>query len=323
MSGKVVVFTTGGTIAMRHDPEKGGAVPAVSGAELVAAVPPLAAVCPVDVVEFANIPSPHMTPERMLDLARHVEKALSEPDVLGAVVTHGTDTMEETAYLLDLYIESDKPVCLTGAMRDAAAVGADGPANILAAVRCAAAPGARGAGALVVMNEEIHAARDATKTHAANPKTFASPFWGPLGYADEDAILFCRMPRNRETIRPERLENDVHLIKAVAGMDDFLINCLVEKKAKAIVVEGTGRGNAPPALFAGMKRAVAAGVVVATATRCHGGRVLDAYAYEGGAKQQRDAGVIMAGDLSGPKTRLKLMMALGVTKDPARIAAYF
>ncbi|MDR3074186.1 MAG: asparaginase, partial [Deltaproteobacteria bacterium] len=171
MDAKVVVFTTGGTIAMRRDPELGGAVPAVSGPELIEAVPPLADVCPVEVREFSNIPSPHFTPERMYALARTVEEALAEPDVAGVVITHGTDTMEETAYLLDLFLEGDKPVCLTGAMRSAAEISPDGPGNILCAVRCAASPAARGMGALIVMNEEVHAAREATKTHSANPKT--------------------------------------------------------------------------------------------------------------------------------------------------------
>ncbi|MDR1946897.1 MAG: asparaginase [Desulfovibrio sp.] len=323
MAGKVVVFTTGGTIAMRRDPETGGIVPAVNGPELIAAVPPLAGVCPVEVREFSNMPSPHMTPALMLELGRQAEAALAEADVLGAVVTHGTDTLEESACFLDLYVRSDKALCLTAAMRSAGEVSADGPKNILCAVRTAACPEAAGKGALVVMNEEIHAAREVVKTHSANPKTFASPFWGPLGYVDEDRIIFRRAPLGLQKIHPERIEEDVFLIKLAAGSDDFLFRCLVDKGVKGIVVEGLGRGNVPPGAFAGMKRAVAAGIPVVLTTRCLGGRVLDIYAYDGGVKQQLEAGVIPGGEISGQKARIKLILALGESNDPERLAELF
>ncbi len=323
MSGKVVIFTTGGTIAMCHDPEKGGVVPAVSGPELIAAVPPLAQLCSMDVREFSNIPSGHMTPQRMHALALQVEDALAEPDVAGAVVTHGTDTLEETAYFLDLYVRGDKPVCFVGAMRNAADLSPDGPKNILCAVRAAACREARGKGALVVMNEEIHAAREVTKTHVASVKTFDSPFWGPLGYVDADRVIFRRAPLGLQKIRPRRIEENVHLVKLAAGSDDFFFQCLVERKAKGVVVEGFGRGNVPPAAAAGMIHALENGVVVVLASRCPGGRVLDVYAYEGGAKKLLEAGVIPAGELNGQKARIKLMLALGETRDPRQIAVYF
>ncbi len=322
MNNKVVIFTTGGTIAMRLDPER-GVVPAVSGPELIAAVPPLSGVCPVEVREFANIPSPHITPAIMRDLALETERALAEPDVLGVVITHGTDTMEETAYFLDLFLDGPKPVCLVGAMRSAAEISPDGPKNILCAVRVAASPAARDMGVLVVMNEEIHAAREVTKTHAANPKTFASPFWGPLGYADEDRIIFHRSPLGRQAIRPAAIVGDVHLVKLPAGADDFLINCLVDKGVKGIVIEGTGRGNIPPAAVPGVCRAVAKGIPVVLVTRCPGGRVLDVYGYEGSATRLREAGVILGGEISGQKARIKLILALGLTDNQRELAAYF
>ncbi|MDR2613857.1 MAG: asparaginase [Candidatus Accumulibacter sp.] len=323
MKEKVIVFTTGGTIAMRHDPVSGGAVPAVSGPELVEAVPSLAEVCPVEVREFANIPSPHMTPRLMFDLARKVEEALAEPDVSGAVITHGTDTLEESAYFMDLYVDGDKPVCLTAAMRGAAEIGADGPKNILCAVRAAASPLARGKGALVVLNEEIHAAREVTKTHSANPKAFASPFWGPLGYVDTDRVIFRRVPFAPRKIHPAEIDDDVFLIKLFAGADDSLFDFLVEKKVSGIVVEGFGRGNVPPGAFKGMKRAVGSGIPVVITTRCPGGRVLDVYAYEGGVKGQLEAGVILGGELNGQKARIKLILALGMTRDHETLAEYF
>ena len=323
MKGRVVIVTTGGTIAMRHDAASGGAVPAVSGAELVAAVPLLAACAAIEVVEFSNIPSPHMTPALMHGLALRVEELLADADVLGAVITHGTDTLEETACFLDLFLHCAKPVCLTAAMRHAGDTSPDGPINILCAVRVAASPEARGKGVLVVMNQEVHAACDVTKTHAGNVKTFASPCWGPLGYVDDDRVIFRRDPLRRVHIRPEAPETDVHLVALAAGADDFLLNCLIDRGVKGIVVQGFGRGNVPPLALRGMKRAVAAGIAVVVVTRCPGGRVLDAYAYEGGVRGQVQAGVIMGGELNGPKARIKLMLALGITRDPAQIAGYF
>lgn len=307
---------------MRLDPER-GVVPAVSGPELIAAVPPLERVCPVEVREFSNIPSPHMTPAIMFDLACKAEQALAEPDVLGVVITHGTDTMEETAWMLDQYIESDKPVCLTGAMRSAAEISPDGPKNILCAVRCAASPHARGMGAVVVMNEEIHAAREVTKTHTASVKTFESPFWGPLGYVDEDRVTFRRAPLGRRVIRPAAVTEDVHLVALPAGADDLLINCLVDNHAKGIIIETGGRGNVHPAAVPGVLRAVRHDIPVVCSSRCGAGRVLAVYGYEGGAKQLQEAGVILAGELSGRKARITLMLALGVTGDIRELAGYF
>jgi len=208
-------------------------------------------------------------------------------------------------------------------MRSAGEISPDGPMNILCAVRCAADPGARGMGVFVVMNEEIHAAREVAKTHSANPKTFASPFWGPLGYVDADRVIFRRAPLRRQHIRPENLVEDVHLVKLAAGSDDFFFDCLVQKGVKGIVVEGFGRGNVTPGAFGGMKRAIAAGIPVVITTRCPGGRVLGVYAYDGGVKRQIEAGVIPAGEISAQKARLKLMLALGVTGDRERLAGYF
>ena len=309
---KVVVITTGGTIAMKYDPRAGGAVPAVTGDELVNAVPPLGDICPLKVVEFSNIPSPHMTPAIMWKLSKTVDEILGKPDVTGVVITHGTDTLEETSYLLDLTLESNKPVCLTAAMRHASGISPDGGKNILCAVRTAVSPEASGKGALVVMNEEIHAAREGTKTHTGNVKTFASPFWGPLGYADEDRVIFLRESLHREKIRPPVLVEDVYLVKMAAGSDDFLLRCLAEKRVAGIVVEGLGRGNIPPSAMPGIKAVLDAGIPVVLTSRVLGGRVLDVYGYEGGGKPLKDMGVIFAGELNGPKARIRLMLTLGL-----------
>ena len=321
MQNTLVIITTGGTIAMRYDPVLGGAVPALTGQELVAAVPPLADLGTIEVVEFANIPSPHMTPALMLSLARKVETQLARPEVAGVVITHGTDTLEESAHLLDLYLDSEKPVCLTAAMRDASGLSPDGPANILCAALTALSPQAKGMGVMVVMNGEIHAARDVVKTHSSVVQTFASPFLGPLGHVDAGEVFFSRAPLHRQTLRPEKLAEDVTLLKLAAGADDFLIRCLVEKGVSAIVLEAPGRGNVPPAVLPGIQLALDKGIPVAVCTRCLGGRALGAYAYEGGGTSLQAMGVILC-RLNGLKTRLTLMLALGLTKDKAELASY-
>ena len=313
---KVVIMSTGGTIAMKYDPVRKGVFPAVTGEELVEAVPPLKDLdCIIEVAEFSNIPSPHMTPKLMFELAAKIEGVLEADDVAGVVVTHGTDTIEETAYLLDHVLKSEKPVCLTAAQRNAAEISPDGPKNILCAVKTVLEPDAIGKGALVVMNEEIHSAGEVTKTHSANVKTFASPFWGPLGYVDEDRVIFKRVPSQKQKIRPTELIDDVYIVKVAAGTDDYLLRCLVEKKVKGIVVEGLGRGNVPPVFVPGIKLAIDNNIPVVLTTRVLGGRVLDVYGYEGGVKPLKELGVILGGELSGQKARIKLILALSALGD--------
>ena len=324
---------------MKLDPAH-GIVPAVSGEDLVVSVPGLREACPIEVMEFSNIPSQypkslHMTPKRMFEnsatrwrncsamrtfwagktslgiefgstrikavLIDDAYHTIAAGDYEYVVITHGTDTLEETAYLLDLVHNSEKPVCLTGAMRSAAEISPDGPVNLLCAVRTAASSEARGKGVLVVMNEEIHAAREVVKSHSANTETFVSPFWGPLGYVDPDRVVFRRNTLGRQSIRPPELVEDVHLIKLASGSDSLLIDFLVERNVRGLVLEAFGRGNVPPAALPGIRRAVEKGIPVVITTRTIAGRVLDVYGYEGGAKTVLEAGGILGGETSGPK----------------------
>ena len=320
---KIVLISTGGTIAMRFDQEKQGLVPAVSGAELVEAVPELSAELPLEVVEFSNIPSPHMTPRRMLALAKEVDRHAADDDTVGIVITHGTDTVEETAYLLSLTLTTDKPVALTAAMRSGGETSADGPKNILTAVRTVSDKRAGDMGVVVVINEEIHAARTVTKTHSANPHAFTSPAWGPLGYADEDRIIWRHRPFTRERIPTDKLAEDVYLIKMATGQDDLLLRCLIDKRVSGIVIEGFGRGNIPPVCRQAIIDAAQAGIPVVLTTRVHGGRVLDIYGYEGGAADMVKHGIILAGDLTAQKARLKMMCALARPNGREEAANYF
>lgn len=319
----VVVLTTGGTIAMKYDEGTGGLVPSVSGDDLIAAVPALKDVAKIEVTEYSNVPSGHVTPAMMLELARLADKYCQREEVAGVVITHGTDTLEETCYLVGLTARTDKPIVVTGAMRGDSDTGPDGAANILAAARTAACPEAAGKGALLVLNDEIHAAAEVTKTHTTSCSTFGSPGWGPIGHVYLDRVVFRRQPLNLQKICPEALCEDVYLLKTCAGMDDYLFRCLAEKPCQGLVVEALGCGNVPLPVKAGIELVRSKGIPVVLATRVQTGRVVTAYSYEGSAASLNEADIIMAGELSGQKARLKLMAALGITRDVAELRKYF
>ncbi|HAW45306.1 MAG TPA: L-asparaginase [Sutterella sp.] len=315
---KVVVFATGGTIAMKFDEVKGGLVPACSGEDLACAVPGLKTVAELEFVQFANVASCEMTPEKCLALRKVIDQALAREDVTGAIVTHGTDTLEETAYFLSLTHDSVKPVVLTAAMRGADETSSDGPMNILCAVKAAASDAARGLGVLVCLNETLHAPSEVTKTHSANPATFESPWWGPVGYVDSDRVIIRRTPKPEKHFRPEALTARVDLIKAMTGSGREYIDFAVEEGAKGIVIEGFGRGNIPSRMVEGIREAVQKGVAVVISTRATGGRVLDVYAYPGSVTDTRRAGAVMGGEVTAPKARLKLMLALSQKPELAK-----
>lgn len=319
---KIVVITTGGTIAMKKDPQSGGLIPAVSGADLMEAVPDLKNIAEIEVVEFSNIPSGHVTPEMMLSLAKLTDK-YAERDADGIVVTHGTDTMEETAFVLSLACKTEKPVVITGAMRGASDMGYDGLANILAAVKVAACDKAVGRGALLVMNDEIHSAIEVTKGHTVSCSTFISPGWGPVGHVYFDGVVFRRSSENLQKIITDKLEPEVELLKTYAGMDDFLFKCLADKPVKGLVVEAVGCGNVPPLVMQGVEYVRRKGIPVVLATRVPSGRVVPVYSYLGSAGYMEPLNLIYSGEINGQKARLKLMLALGVTKEEEKLQAYF
>lgn len=313
---KLLFIFTGGTISMRIDPARGGAVPALSGEEVLAFLPGQCAWTEREVIDYGRFPGPHMTPQRMWDLSEVLLRELARPDVDGAVVTHGTDTLEETAYFLDLRYHGDKPICVTGAMRNASELSFDGPANLCAAGRVAMDAAARGQGVMVVLNDRVHAAEEATKTDTQALETFQSPLFGPLGLVDADRVIFARRRTARPVIETAGFEPRVDLLTMYAGADGRLIDAAVATGAQGLVIEGTGRGNVPPEVLPALARAVER-IPVVLATRCAQGRVLDTYAYEGSGRDLRALGVFFAGTLSPVKARIRLMLALGCTRDRA------
>jgi L-asparaginase len=308
---RVLLLATGGTIAMRSDVQAGGAVPRLTGREVVEAVPGIDRVAALEVREFGRFPGPHMTIERMWELRAAILDAFAG-GVDGIVVTHGTDTVEETAYLLDRSLPAEVPVVITGAMRNASELSWDGPANLMSAVEVAASPEARGRGTMVVMGEEIVQGAEVVKTHTEQAGTFRSPNWGPLGITDQGRALFYRESRRKPPLAPSAPVTPVDLIKMVAGADSRLVEASLDTGAHALVLEAMGRGNVPPAVLPGVRRWMDAGKPVIVATRSSRGRVLDTYAYEGGGHQLREMGCIFADYLTGPQARIELILALGV-----------
>ena len=311
MKPRLATFFTGGTISMRIDPATGGAIPMLSGEEIIAQVPGLNDLADFDLINFDRLPGPHWTPQRMMELAAAVREKLRDERIVGAVVTHGTDTLEETAYFLDLVLDTDKPVVFIGAMRNSSELSWDGPENLAAAVRVAIDPQARGLGVVVAMNSQIISATEVTKTHTESTDTFQSRDFGALGFVDKDRVIFMRRPFEREHIVTDKVEPRVDILKMFAGADGRFINFAIDDGARALVVEGLGRGNVTVPAMAAIQRAIEAGLPVVITSRCPRGRVLDTYAYDGAGKQLKRIGAILGGMLPSHKARIKLMLALG------------
>ena len=324
----VWVFSTGGTIAGTGSSPtdfsnyKAGKV---TGDDLVKGVPQLAKVATIHVEQVVNVNSSDLTTENLLTLSRRINETLSDPEVTGAVVTHGTNTLEETAYFLNLTVKSDKPVVIVGSMRPSTAISADGPLNLLNAVRVASAPEARGKGALIVLNDEINGARETTKTNTFRVETFRAPDFGFLGYVDEDKVAFYRASTKRHTVNTEFDVRDLKELPAVDVLYSYiqprgeLLQALVKAGSKGIVFAGTGGGELSKfekTAIADLSDMERSKPVLVRASRTGSGRVI--------ATTEHDKmGLIPADNLNPQKARILLMLALTQTTDPAEIRRMF
>jgi L-asparaginase len=320
----VKMIATGGTIAMKIDPVKNAPVPAISGEDLVATVPEIAKVAKIEVLNLANVPSDYMDPALWVALQKAVVEALARPEVAGVIVSHGTDTLEETAYFLDLTVRSDKPIVLIGAQRNASEKDFDGPRNILNAARICVSPDARGKGAMIALNNQINAAREVTKTHTSDVETFKSGDFGFLGNVDSDRVIFYRAPLRRQHVplTQDKLPY-VEIVAMYGGADGAMIRAAVAAGAKAIVVQGLGWGNMNIPMYEAVQEAIAKKVVVIVSTRVPNGRVLPVYGFKGGGKTLKDAGAVMADNLSPQKARILAMLVLQTTSDTTELQKFF
>lgn len=323
---RVVVLSTGGTIASVYDPVAGGFAPALSGEQLVAAVPGLDTIARVEVVQVANVPSTDMTPALWMEVGRRASDMLARPDVAGVVVTHGTDTLEETAYFLDLTVGSQKPVVVVGAQRAASERDADGPRNLRDAILTAVSPASQGMGTLVVLNTEIHAAREVTKTNTLNVSTFLSPQWGALGSVEPDGVRYYRAPVRRQhlDVPPAATLGRVEIVTNYAGADGSVIRAILAHGAlDGLVVEASGVGNVSDRMFEALQEVRARGIPVVISTRVHTGRTLALYAGSGSGVTLEGIGCVFADNLPPHKARVLLLVALTRTSDPAELRALF
>ena len=326
----VWVLATGGTIS-------GGGASATSlteyragtfsGEELVAAVPDLGRHATIRVEQVANVGSPNITFDDWLTLARRIDAIFrGDPDTAGIVITHGTNTLEETAYFLNLTVRHDRPVVLVGAQRPATAISADGPLNLLNAVRAAASPEARGKGVLVVMNDQINAARDVTKTSTYRLETFNSRDLGFLGYVDGDRVSFYRQPTKRHTADSEfdlagiTTFPRVDIVYSYVEANPLLIEALIDDGIDGIVVAGTGAGGTSRPERAALERVTElpddARPVIVRSNRVGSGRVIRRTA-------DGEFGMVAGDTLNPQKARILLMLALTRTRDLDEIRRMF
>lgn len=277
----------------------------------------------MDVVteDIFNLPSPHVTLEHMLILKNRLLTAFFEEDFDGAVITHGTDTLEETAFFLDTTIPRGKPIVMTGAMRSSNELGTDGIYNLLSALRVASADSSQRRGVLIVMNDEIHSARFVTKTHTTNVSTFQTPTHGPLGLLTKNKIFYFHKDTENQHVNIQSVDGKVAIIKAFAGMTGEIFDLIEGGDLDGIVVEALGAGNLPPLAFERLKLLIAEDIPVVLVSRCFNGIAEPVYSYEGGGQSLYDAGVMFAPEVNSQKARIKLLIALnaGLTdKDELR-----
>ncbi len=326
---EVALIATGGTISFagRHSLdvyEYMEFAERQDAEQIMARFPEITAVAEVRPVDFRSLPSSSVTPGDWLELAALIDRFDQSPDVPdGVVVTHGTATLEETAYFLNLTLKTSRPVVIVGAQRPLDTLGSDAGMNLLGAVRVAAAPEARGLGVLVLLNEEIQAAREVTKTSTNRLETFRSPDLGMLGYADGDGrVAIYRRPARRHApdtefdVKGRETLPRVDIVPVYAGADAVALDAFLAAGAEGLVIAGLAPGLVTPSLRQAMATARAAGVLVVQSTRAGSGRVLR-------RTSMRELGIVAADNLNPQKARVLAMLALTVTDDPERVQAMF
>jgi len=316
---KILAIHTGGTISMSQN-DKGEVIPnaqhPIAQQETI-----LEGRVQLITDELFNLPSPHMTPVQMLQIKQRITKAEAD-GIDGVVITHGTDTLEETAYFLDLTLPNTIPIVVTGAMRSSNQVGTDGLYNFQSAIEVAADDASRGNGVMVVMNDEIHTARYVTKTHTTNVATFRTPTFGPIGLVAKGRPVYFQQLIRQDTCDIDHVIDHVYLLKAYAGMDASLFDALNNDATAGLVIEGLGAGNLPPATLPGVQRLLDRQVPIVLVSRCYNGIAEDIYDYQGGGIGLRKMGLMLCQGLNGQKARIKLLVGLSAGMRGAALAEY-
>ena len=305
---------TGGTISMHRDPAAGGNVPTHGGEALVGFTKGLDRIGPYRIENWAMQPACHLGPDRLWALRERVRQIAESGEVRGIVVTHGTDTLEETAYLLDRTLDRQVPVAITGAMRTSSDEGWDGPRNLLDAATVAASTQSTGRGTMVVFAGKVFAGRTAVKTHTTDLDAFAAPHGAPVGQVQNGCVVYVAQqgsdPKRQSTpLEPLGLSARIALVPMVIGDTGELLD-LVRPKHDGVVVVAFGSGNVPPGAVPAIGRWIADGKPVVLATRCPTGEVSPLYAFEGGGARLTAMGATPAGPRVISQARMELMIAI-------------
>ncbi|CAC6912494.1 TPA: asparaginase [Staphylococcus aureus] len=317
----LLVIHTGGTISMSQDQSNKVVTNDINPISMHKDV--INQYAQIDELNPFNVPSPHMTIQHVKQLKDIILEAVTNKYYDGFVITHGTDTLEETAFLLDLILGIEQPVVITGAMRSSNEIGSDGLYNYISAIRVASDEKARHKGVMVVFNDEIHTARNVTKTHTSNTNTFQSPNHGPLGVLTKDRVQFHHMPYRQQALENVNDKLNVPLVKAYMGMPGDIFSFYSREGIDGMVIEALGQGNIPPSALEGIQQLVSLNIPIVLVSRSFNGIVSPTYAYDGGGYQLAQQGFIFSNGLNGPKARLKLLVALSNNLDKAEIKSYF
>ncbi|HFO1617672.1 TPA: asparaginase [Staphylococcus aureus] len=317
----LLVIHTGGTISMSQDQSNKVVTNDINPISMHQDV--INQYAQIDELNPFNVPSPHMTIQHVKQLKDIILEAVTNKYYDGFVITHGTDTLEETAFLLDLILGIEQPVVITGAMRSSNEIGSDGLYNYISAIRVASDEKARHKGVMVVFNDEIHTARNVTKTHTSNTNTFQSPNHGPLGVLTKDRVQFHHMPYRQQALENVNEKLNVPLVKAYMGMPGDIFSFYSREGIDGMVIEALGQGNIPPSALEGIQQLVSLNIPIVLVSRSFNGIVSPTYAYDGGGYQLAQQGFIFSNGLNGPKARLKLLVALINNLYKAEIKSYF
>jgi L-asparaginase len=313
---RVALIFTGGTIATRPDAHAGGNVPVLDGTAILGLAPEVSSIADIVVVDWGMVPASHLRFGQMLSVARTVDSLLARPDVDGAVIVQGTDAIEETSFAYDLLLATDKPVVITGAMRDSSSSEYDGSRNLADSVRWAARPESRGTGAVVILDGTVIAADVVVKRDSVAMDTFQPRTGLPLARVHDGSIVpvSTRGPRRVLPGIPEEAVEDAYLVTATAGIDGALVRGLAPRRPRGLVIAATGSGNTHPDLLEAASDVAADGTTLVLTTRCATGLVSPVYAFPGGGAMWQRAGAIMSA-FDGPKSRVALALGLACGLD--------
>jgi L-asparaginase len=317
MGKTILIIFTGGTITMSSDEMKTKSILHDNHLELLEKIRPKIPEAEFEFILYSVLPSPSITPNDMLEIGKIIDREYKNKKIDGVVITHGTDTLEETAYFLDLYTDLPIPIVLTGSMRSFDEFGYDGLSNLISAILVALDPNSADRGVLVCLNDEINSAVEVQKTHTIALDTFKSLEFGPLGIVDERTVHYYREATYKnETIKPTSINKKVEIVKVVSGSDGEIIDYYIDKGVNGLVIEALGRGNVTVAVANKIKDAIANNIAVVITSRCPMGMVKGSYSYEGGGYHLRKLGTLSGSSLTSEKARLKLLLALSANLDP-------